>query len=153
LTIGVFILGLALVSYLIRIVLPLGKYALDFPSLAYLPQYLSFFIIGVVASRRDWLRTIPNSMGKVGFVAVLVVTLTLFRRRFNRSSRFSRFLSRHSYTVFIVHAPIIVFLAIALRNLQLEHLLKFGLMAVIAVPVCFAMAFLVRKIPLAPRIL
>ncbi len=63
------------------------------------------------------------------------------------------FLSRHSYTVFIIHAPIVVFLAIALRNLQLEHLLKFGLMAIIAVPLCFAAAFLVRKIPLASRIL
>jgi glucan biosynthesis protein C len=193
LALGVFTLALALASYLVRIVLPLGKYVLGFPSLAYLPQYLSFFILGAVASRRDWLRTIPNSTGRTGFLVTLGATIilfplalsgklnflgggywqsavyalwdstfsvgmclgliTFFRSRFNRSSRFGQFLSRHAYTVFIIHAPLIVFLAIALRNLQLEHLIKFGLMAIIGVLLCFAAAFLVRRIPLASRIL
>jgi glucan biosynthesis protein C len=193
LALGVFILALALASYLIRIVAPLGKYILHFPSLAYLPQYLSFFILGAVAFRSDWLRTIPNSTGRTGFIAALVATIllfplalsgklnflgggtwqsavyalwdsafsvgmclgliTFFRSHFNHTSRLGRFLSRHAYTVFIVHSPVIVFLAIALRNLPLEHLLKFGLMAFIGVPLCFAAAFLVRRIPLASRIL
>ena len=45
----VFILGLALVTYLVRIFIPIGQEALEFPTLAYLPQYLSFFIVGAVA--------------------------------------------------------------------------------------------------------
>jgi glucan biosynthesis protein C len=193
LALGIFILALALVSYLVRIVAPLGKYILHFPSLAYFPQYLSFFILGTVAYRRDWLRTIPNSTGRTGFIVVLVATIllfplalsgklnflgggtwqsavyalwdstfsvgmclgliTFFRSRFNHTSSLGRFLSRHAYTVFIVHAPVIVFLAIALRGLQLEHLLKFGLTAIIGVLLCFEAAFLVRRIPLAARIL
>ena len=189
-----FILALALSSYLIRIVWPLGTYVLSFPTLAYLPQYLSFFILGTVAFRRDWLRTIPASMGKVGLAMALGASLilfplalltgganflggghcqsaayalwdstlavgwslaliTFFRAYLNRQGRLGTFLSRHSYTVFITHAPLITFLAIALRYIQLEHLLKFALVAVIAVPLCFAAAFLVRKIPLASRIL
>ncbi len=76
--IAAFILALALASYLIRIVVPLGKYVLRFPTLAYLTQYLSFFILGTVAFRRDWLRTIPASMGKVGFAMALGATLILF---------------------------------------------------------------------------
>jgi glucan biosynthesis protein C len=44
---------LALSSYLIRIVWPLGKYVLGFPTLAYLPQYLSFFALGTVAFHRN----------------------------------------------------------------------------------------------------
>ena len=44
-----FILLLALASYLIRIVIPLGEYVAGFPTLSYLPQYLSFFVIGTVA--------------------------------------------------------------------------------------------------------
>ena len=78
LALGIFILALALASYLVRIVAPLGKYILHFPSLAYLPQYLSFFLLGAVASRRDWLRTIPNSTGRAGFIAALVATILLF---------------------------------------------------------------------------
>jgi glucan biosynthesis protein C len=194
--IAAFVLVLALASYLLRIVLPLGASikVLGFPTPAYLPQYLSFFILGAVAFRRDWLRAVPSSMGKVGVGAALGATLilfplallgggtnflggghwqsavyvlwdstfavamclaltTFFRRYLNRQGRFGRFLTRHAYTVFIIHAPVIVFLAIALRNLQLEHLLKFGLTAIIGVPLCFAVAYLVRKIPLASRIL
>ena len=57
LSIGIFILALALASYLVRIIVPLGEpvslfvYFLSFPTIAYLPQYLSFFVLGTVASR------------------------------------------------------------------------------------------------------
>jgi hypothetical protein len=47
----------------------------------------------------------------------------------------------------------VVFLAVALRGIDLEPLLKFGMAAVITVPTCFAIAYMVRKIPLASRIL
>jgi surface polysaccharide O-acyltransferase-like enzyme len=79
--------------------------------------------------------------------------ITLFRDRFNWSGSFSRFLSRHSYTVYVISAPIIVFVAVALMGLSLEHLLKFGLAAAITVPLCFAVAYLVLKIPFASRVL
>jgi glucan biosynthesis protein C len=61
----VYVLALALAGYLIRIVVPIATYVLSFPSLAYLPQYLSFFAIGIMAYRRNWLRTIPSRMGKI----------------------------------------------------------------------------------------
>jgi len=195
LAVSIFVLALALASYLLRIVVPLGMFLpiLGLPTPAYLPQYLSFFILGIIAFRRDWFRTIPNSMGKVGFGVALGATilllpmalgggadilgkghwqsavyalvestfavgmclglLTFFRRFLNRSGRFSRFLSRHAFTVYIVHPPIIVLLALALRGIHPEQLLKFGLAALIGVPLCFAVAYLVRKIPLASRIL
>ena len=203
LLIGVFILALALVSYLVRIVVPMGKDVLGFPTLSYLPQYLSLFVLGTVASRHNWFRTLPSSMGLVGFVTALVAgvllfplafsghlfsleltpaltnfmgngqwqsavyalwdstfavgmclgAIILFRHFFNGQGRFGRFLSQHSYTVYVIHIPIVVFLAVALRGIDLEPLLKFGMAAVIAVPTCFAVAYIVRKIPLASRIL
>jgi uncharacterized membrane protein YwzB len=190
----VFVLGLALASYLVRIVVPLGTYVLSFPTLAYLPQYFSFFIIGVIAYRRNWLTTITSRVGKVGFGVALVVALilfpmalhgggdaflgggywqsavyavwdstfavgmvlgltTFFRRRFDYPSRLGRLLSRQSYTVFIIHAPIIVLLTLAIQGINLEQLLKFGLAAVVGVPLCFCAAYLVRKIPLADKVL
>lgn len=193
--IGIFVLALALVSYLFRIVVPLGMSipVLGFPTPAYLPQYLSFFILGTIAFRRNWFRTIPNSMGKVGFGVALVATIlllplalsggvhflgkgywqsaayalwdstfavgmylggiTFFRHFLNRTGKFSRFLSRNAYTVYIIHAPLIVFLALALRWFHPEQLLKFGLAALIALPLCFVAANLVRKIPGASRVL
>jgi len=193
--IGLFILLLAVASYLIRIVVPLGMAipVLGFPTFAYFPEYLSFFIVGLIAVRNDWLRTIPGSMGKVGFGVALVATIvlfplalstktaflghgswssavyalwdstfavgmclgliTLFRRFFNREGRFGRFLSQQAFTVYIIHIPVIVFLAIVLRDIHPQQLLKFALVAVIAVPLSFGVAWLVRKIPFASRIL
>jgi Acyltransferase family len=192
-TISLFILVLALASYLIRIVLPLGKSMLGFPSLAYFPQYISFFLLGILGVRDNWLRIIPGSMGKVGFGVALGTTVlllplafsgktnflgrgywqsavyalwdsifavgmclaltTFFRHFFSRQGRLGRLLNRSAFTVYIIHCPVIVLLALALRDLQLEHLLKFSLAAVIGAPLCFAAASLVRKLPLASRIL
>jgi glucan biosynthesis protein C len=191
--IAAFILLLAAISYLIRIVVPIGEVVAGFPTLSYLPQYLSFFIIGTVAVRHNWLQNVPKSMGRVGFALVLIATLTLFflaisggtnflghgswqsavyalwdstvavgmslglitlfRERINWSGSFARYLQRHSYTVYIIQAPIVVFVAVALMGLSLEQLLKFGLASVITVPLCFATAYLVLKIPFASRIL
>jgi glucan biosynthesis protein C len=207
--IGAFILALALLNYLVRIIVPLGQQVslfvdfLSFPTIAYLPQYLGFFVLGTVAYRHDWFRTLPRSMGIAGFVIAvgaavalfpiaLISLLTaienasqqlppfgygtwqsavyalwdstfavgmclglipLFRRFFNDESRSGKFLSQHSYTVYIIHVPIIVFLAFVLKEINLENLLKFGLVAAIAVPTCFAVAYIVREIPLASRVL
>ena len=201
--IGVFIMVLAIASYLVRIVIPLGKDIFNFPTLAYIPQYLSFFILGIIASRHNWFRTLPSSRGLVGFVTALAALvllfpiafsghllsleltpalgnslgnghwqsavyvlwdstfavgiclglITLFRRFLDEPGRFCRFLSQHSYTVYIIHIPIVVFLGVALKGINFEPLLKFGLAVVIGIPLCFSIAYLVQKIPLVSRIL
>ncbi|MFC2038920.1 acyltransferase family protein [Chloroflexota bacterium] len=198
-----FILVLALVSYLLRMVIPIGKDILGFPTLAYLPQYLSLFVLGIVAARRNWFRNLSGSKGIIAFAAALVVgvflfplafsgslfsleitpaltnftgngqwqsavyalwdsafavgmclgLITLFRRVFNGQGRFGRCLSQHSYAVYVIHIPIVVFVAIALQGIMIAPLLKFVIAAVIAVPVSFAIAWIVRKIPFVSRIL
>jgi surface polysaccharide O-acyltransferase-like enzyme len=175
----------------------------DFPTIAYLPQYLSFFIVGAVAYRRDWFRTLTDRMGKIGFTTAVVATLllfpipllgilggtmrflgngswpsavyalwdsifavslclaaiTFFRRYFNEKSRLGTFLSQQSYAVYVIHSPIIVFLAygfylaFASWEIDLGPLLKFSLASLIMVPLCFAVAYLLRKIPGVSRVL
>jgi glucan biosynthesis protein C len=209
LRIGIFIVALALLSYLTRIIVPIGQPvnlftdSLSFPTIAYLPQYLTFFVLGTIASRRDWFRALPGSFGVVGFAIAVVAgvllfplafsgnlfsleltpaldnamgnghwrsavyafwdsifavgmclgLIALFRRFFNGKGWFGTFLSQHSYAVYIFHSPILVFLAFGLRVVDLGNLLKFGMVTVIMVPTCFAAAYIVRKIPLASRIL
>jgi glucan biosynthesis protein C len=193
----IFVLALALAGYLIRMVIPMGKTVMEFPTLSYFPQYLGLFIVGALASRRDWFRTIPDAMGKRGFIAALLATailfplaltgrfglptaflgsghwqsavyalwdsimaagicltmITLFRRFFDRQSGLGDFLSRHSFAVYVVHIPLVVWLAIALRGLHAENLLKFGLLTIIAVPLSFAAAYVFRKLPGMSRVL
>ncbi|WP_292392594.1 hypothetical protein [Methanoculleus sp. UBA303] len=49
-------------------------------------------------------------------VGMALGLVTLFRDRFDYSGRFARFLSRHSYAVYVIHAPVIVFVAVAISN-------------------------------------
>jgi glucans biosynthesis protein C len=87
-------------------------------------------------------------------LAMSIALLGLFRRRFNQGGGFSRRLSSCAYTVYIIHAPILVALAYAMRNVALDPLLKFGLLAAPAVATIFAAAYLlVAYIPGAKRVL
>jgi len=106
-----------------------------------------------VAGHGYWQSGVYALYDSIVAVGMSLGLITLFRERFNWSGSFSRFLQRRSYTVYIIQAPIIVFVAVALMGLSLEHLLKFGVAAVITVPLCFAAAHLVLKIPYASRVL
>lgn len=89
------------------------------------------------------------------FICVgMVISLSvLFRRIFDHQGAFAQSLSRSAYTVYVIHAPVIIFLALALRNITLYPLFKFLLVAPIAVALCFLTANLVRKLPLARNVL
>jgi ABC-type multidrug transport system permease subunit len=201
--IGVFILALAGISYLWRMSFPLGVSVYQFPTLAYLPQYLSFFVLGIFASRRDWFRNLPGSLGGVGFVAaglaavilfplafsgqafslelslaldnamgnghwqsavytlwdsifavgICLGMITFFRRFFNRGNWFGSFLAQQSYAVYIIHIPIVVFVAYGIRGIAVDPIVKFGLASLIIVPLCFVAAAAIRKIPGVSRII
>jgi surface polysaccharide O-acyltransferase-like enzyme len=203
LSIGIFILILAVASFLVRIVIPIGKMVSHFPTLAYLPQYLSFFVLGTIAYRRDWFRKLSGRMGVIGFVTAMAATfflfsigfisflkaidtgaqeippfgfgtwqsavyvlwdsifavglvlaaITFFRRFLNKESRLGSFMAQQSYAVYIIHIPIIVFMAYLLRGFVIAPLLKFGLASVIIVTICFLVAALIRKIPGFSRVL
>ena len=86
-------------------------------------------------------------------VGMVLAVIPLFRRFFSGQGKFGRFLSQQSYAVYIIHIPIIVFLAIALRGIEPGAFLKFGMMAVIVVSTCFVVAYVIRKIPGMSRIL
>jgi len=86
-------------------------------------------------------------------VAMTVGLIVLFRERFNRQGPLARAAAASSYTVYIIHAPIIILFALAVRNLPLYPLLKFAVAALVTIPIAFAVANLLRKLPLARRVL
>jgi len=197
-----FAAALGVVSFLVRIWLPIGwafgPLNLQFP---FFPQYICLFIVGVVAYRRNWLASIPDAMGKLWlFVAIILVLVLLpalfvaggavrtgdptpflggfhwqslayaaweqiagaaiiiallfwFRKYLNRQGKRAQLASASAYTAYIIHAPVIILIAIGLRSTDLYPLLKFALVVLIAVPACFILANIVRKLPLARRIL
>lgn len=88
-------------------------------------------------------------------IGMCLALLSLFRHVSHREGAFGRFLSRHAFTVYIIHAPVLVGVSIALHMVvpTASELAKFALAAGIAVPLSFALAYLVRSIPGARRVL
>jgi len=86
-------------------------------------------------------------------VAVIIALLFLFRKWLNRQGSVSKAMSASAYTAYIIHAPVVVLVTLAMRNISLYPLLKFALAVLIAVPLCFALGNFIRQLPLARRIL
>ncbi|WP_438483953.1 acyltransferase family protein [Streptomyces sp. S186] len=195
-TIVVFTGCLALATYVWRVFVPSDVYVpvLGLPTASFLPQYASFFVLGVLAHRRGWAQSLSRRTGRMGFVVAGVVTLAylpilttaasgtidgngtwqslaaavwestfamsivvgltvLFRERFNHQGRKAAFLSRHAFAVYLLHAPVLVGLGLAFRWLHAPAVVKFTLVGALALPLCWAVAYAVRRLPRADRVL
>lgn len=191
-----FALVLGLATWLFRVWLPIYSYidAIDFPTPAFLPQYVALFVVGLVAWRRNWFVTVPSWMGWAGLVALVVASctllplsmvgagtawlgngtpqslafslwestfcvgtclalLTFFRSRCDWQGAWLRWLSRENYAVYIVHAPVIVLVTLALMPLGVPILAKLALAVAVGLPLCYVVAWRLRRIPIVARIL
>ena len=86
-------------------------------------------------------------------VGAIVVLLVGFRERLNRQSALTRAMSVSTFTVYFIHAPVLVFLALLLRGWNLHPFLKWTLVSPMAIAACFGIAYGLRKVPLLNRIL
>lgn len=80
--------------------------------------------------------------------------LLLFRQRYNRQGAFGRVLSANAYAVYLIHVPIIFLLQLGLQSVAVPVSLKFILVSVIGVALCFLVShFFARRLPLLRTIL
>jgi surface polysaccharide O-acyltransferase-like enzyme len=86
-------------------------------------------------------------------VGMVVGLLVLFRRRFNSQGPLLKRMAASSYSTYIFHTLVLVLLGIALSGLRMPHLLKFILVAPVAVTVSFLVGYGVKKLPVARTIL
>ncbi len=77
----------------------------------------------------------------------------LFRQRANSQNGLAWYLSRNAYTAYLIHGPVIAIIAYAVRDAAVYPLLKCVLVSVAAVPLCFLLSSLVRKLPGTERVL
>lgn len=76
-----------------------------------------------------------------------------FHRYANDQGRLARYLSRNAYAAYLVHGPVITILALAARDLMFHPLIKFCLGSLVAIPLCFGISGLMRRLPYANRVL
>lgn len=85
-------------------------------------------------------------------VGICVSLLIVFRRRWNDQRPLIRKMTKDAFAVYVLHAPIIVLLAVAARGVALHPLLKFVAVTLVAVPVCFVIGNLFHRLSLAQRV-
>ena len=76
-----------------------------------------------------------------------------FRRYGDRQGRLAGVLSRNAYAAYLIHEPLITAVALAVGSVALYPLLKFDLVALVAIPLCFGLSSLIRKLPYTDRVL
>ncbi len=86
-------------------------------------------------------------------VGMCIGLIYAMRRYANRQGRVAGFLAHNAYTAYIIHGTVITLMALAVREVTLYPLLKWALMALLAVPLCFGLSSLIRKLPYTERVL
>lgn len=85
-------------------------------------------------------------------VSMIIGLLGIFKARFNTQNRLQKFLSDNSFAVYVFHAPILIVISLFLKNVLLAPIIKFLLVVIVALPICFLFTASIRKIPLIKRI-
>jgi surface polysaccharide O-acyltransferase-like enzyme len=87
-------------------------------------------------------------------MSMCIGLIWFFRSYLNRGGKLAGFLVPNAYTAYIIHALVITTVALIARDLlPLYPLLKWFVMAVVCVPLCFGLSALIRKIPYTDRVL
>ncbi|MFC4561729.1 acyltransferase family protein [Nocardiopsis mangrovi] len=85
-------------------------------------------------------------------VGVIIALTVLFREVFNGQGRFGRFLSDQAFGVYFLHPLVLVGLGYALSGWEATAVVKFAAMAVLALPLCWGAARLLRSVPGARKV-
>jgi membrane-bound acyltransferase YfiQ involved in biofilm formation len=86
-------------------------------------------------------------------VAMMVGLIVLFRERCNHQNRLLKEAAAGSYATYLIHATVLILFTLAVRSIAIYPLLKFALVSLILVPLCFAVGAALRRLPGARRIL
>lgn len=75
----IFAIALGVISYLVRIIFPVGwtLRPLGF-QLAHFTQYISLFMLGIVAYRNQWMEKLSNASGRIWLITALIMILVVF---------------------------------------------------------------------------
>ncbi|GAB4384418.1 MAG: acyltransferase [Elainellaceae cyanobacterium] len=200
--ITLYLIGLAIVTFMIRIWYPVDRWerllGIIPAEIAHLPQYLSLFIVGIVAYHHDWLRRMPTRWGLLWLgigisaavwrygdvlggrrvfaqpifadggwnwrslaasfweatvcVGLCVGLLVWFREYLNTQGKVQRVLAKNAYAVYLIHLLVVVAVQFSIATVDIDPLLKFGIVTFISTPLCFLMSHYLRQFPLASRV-
>jgi|NGEPerStandDraft_6_1074524.scaffolds.fasta_scaffold06176_3 peptidoglycan/LPS O-acetylase OafA/YrhL len=80
-------------------------------------------------------------------VGICLGLIVMFREKFNRMGRWSKFLSDNAFGVYVFHTPILVFISMLFKDISMYPFFKYLIVALITLPLCFLISHFIRKIP------
>lgn len=86
-------------------------------------------------------------------VSTIVALLVLFRERLAGQPAWARFAARNSFAVYVIHALVLVGIAILLAPLTAPAGVKFLILLALSIPLCWTFAHLLRRVPGVARVL
>ncbi len=85
-------------------------------------------------------------------VAISIGLVGIFKKHFSTQNQFQKFLSDNFLAVYFFYVPILISIAVLLKNVELPPILKFVMVVLIALPTCFIFAYFIRKIPFLKKL-
>jgi peptidoglycan/LPS O-acetylase OafA/YrhL len=87
-------------------------------------------------------------------MSMCIALLALFKNRFSSQGRIAKVMADNSFTVYLIHIPIIVFLQYLLIGIAIDPLIKFTIIGAIGILLVFVIShFVIRRLPYAKYIL
>ncbi|USB33659.1 acyltransferase family protein [Paenibacillus sp. YPG26] len=87
------------------------------------------------------------------YVGIIMKLLVVFRKRLNRDSPVLGLLNRSSYSIYIIQAPFIIALQLALAGLEINIIIKVILVSLLAFMLSWGVSLLLLRIPRLNNIL
>lgn len=104
------------------------------------------------AGRGTWHSLAYSVWEQLTGISIMVGLIGVFKTKWNSQSRFTKQLSASAYAVYVLHPPVLVGISILFIEWKTMLLLKFLALTPIALILSFAVALLVKKIPILKRI-
>ena len=101
----------------------------------------------------QWQSMVGSLWWSMQGLAIILALLVGFRERFNHQGALAREMARSTYTVYILHAPIVVGIGLLLLSTGWHSAVKLPIACIAGLALCFSLAAGVRRIPLARRII
>lgn len=85
-------------------------------------------------------------------VAIIIALIGIFKARFNTQNNLQKMLSDNAFGVYVFHTPILIVISLLLKNIGEPSILKFAIVACLAVIASFLFSHFIRKISLVRKI-
>ncbi|MBS3088470.1 acyltransferase [Candidatus Pacearchaeota archaeon] len=186
--------ALAILTFIVRIFIPVGEEIHVF-QLGHFVPYIFYFWIGIVSYRNNWLNTLSNNQSKfwkilaiiiiislpfllllnsntesfiggfspesflfslwesIACVSIMISLASIFKNRLDKQGKLLAWAAPNFYTAYIIHALVIIPIALIFMPIKFPTYVKFFIVSLIALPLCFIISSLIRKIPHAKRVL